>query len=284
MPYLFILLSAFCSLLIAHLLKVTEVKKLRTLNTLTVNYLVAAAFALVWGTVKHGRFYLSADLLFFGFCLVVGIFFIANFIAYSKSVHANGVGVTITAMRLSLLVPVLLSVLLYSEYLTLSKTAGVILVFASLILLKPPKTDVKVGTVNAGWLLLIVFTLSGFADASLKVYEEEFSTELNELIFMGLVFLGAFLIGFVSSIFRKGPLFTREELKLGTLIGLPNLYSSIFLIYALADISGSIAYPMVNMLSVAGGTALGLLRWDDSVSKMQWAGLSIALVAILILL
>ncbi|NGP76440.1 hypothetical protein G3570_07340 [Balneolaceae bacterium YR4-1] len=284
MAYLFIFLSAFCSLLIAHFLKVTEVKQLRTLNTLTANYLVAALFALVWGTLKAGFGFLNTDLLFFGFCLVVGIFFIANFIAYSKSVHTNGVGVTITAMRLSLLVPVLLSVILYSEYLTFLKTIGVILVFASLILLKPKKTEVKVGTINAGWLLLIVFALSGFADASLKVYEEEFSTELNELIFMGLVFLGAFFIGFISSIYRKGQLFTREEFKLGTLIGLPNLYSSIFLIYALADISGSIAYPMVNMLSVAGGTALGLLRWNDSVSTMQWIGLSIALVAILILL
>lgn len=284
MAYLFILLSAICSLLIAHFLKVTEVKQLRTLNTLTVNYLVAALFALVWGTSKDGFGFLYTDLFFFGFCLAVGVFFIANFIAYSKSVHANGVGVTITAMRLSLLVPVLLSVLLYNEYLTFLKTTGVVLVFSSLILLKPKKTEVKIGSINAGWLLLIIFALSGFADASLKVYTEEFSTQLNELIFMGLVFLGAFFIGIVSSLMRKGPIFTREEFKLGTLIGLPNLYSSIFLIYALGDISGSIAYPMVNMLTVAGGTALGLLRWNDSVSTMQWIGLFIALLAILILL
>ncbi|HKL17401.1 MAG TPA: hypothetical protein VJ905_00460 [Halalkalibaculum sp.] len=284
MAYLFIFLSAACSLLIAHFLKITEVKQLRTLNTLTVNYLVAAVFALVWGTLKDGFGYINADLLFFGFCLVVGVFFIANFIVYSKSVHANGVGVTITAMRLSLLVPVLLSVLLYSEYLTYLKTVGVVLVFASLILLKPKKTEVKIGSINAGWLLLIIFALSGFADASLKVYEEEFSTRLNELIFMGMVFLGAFMIGIISCLIRRGTLFTKEEFKLGTLIGLPNLYSSIFLIYALGDISGSIAYPMVNMLSVAGGTALGLLRWNDTVSTMQWLGLIVALIAILILL
>lgn len=284
MAYLFILLSAACSLLIAHFLKITEVRQVRTLNTLTVNYLVAGTFALVWGSVKDGFYYLNADLIFFGFCLVVGIFFIANFLVYSKSVHANGVGVTITAMRLSLLVPVLLSVFIYSEYLTVLKTLGVFLVFASLILLKPQKTEVKIGNLNAGWLLLIIFALSGFADASLKIYKEEFSTQLNELIFMGMVFMGAFSIGAVTCLVRKGSVFTGEELKLGTFIGLPNLYSSIFLIYALDDISGTIAYPMVNMLTVAGGTALGLLRWNDTVSNMQWLGLLIALIAILILL
>lgn len=284
MAYLFILLSAVCSLLIAHFLKVTEVKKLRTLNTLTVNYLVASVFALVLGFAKAGWSSISLELLFLGFCLIVGVFFIANFMVYSKSVHANGVGVTITSMRLSLLVPVLLSILLYNEYLTILKTSGVILVFASLLLLKPKKTEVKIGSFNAGWLLLIIFVLSGFADASLKVYKEEFSTQLNELIFMGMVFLGAFIIGFISILLRKGSVFSKAEFKQGALIGIPNLYSSIFLIYALEDISGSIAYPMVNMLSVAGGTALGLLRWNDTVSSLQWAGLGIALIAILILL
>lgn len=284
MAYLFILLSAACSLLIAHFLKITEVKKLRTLNTLTVNYLVASVFALVWGFGRAGWDLINLDMLFLGFCLVVGVFFITNFMVYSKSVHANGVGVTITSMRLSLLVPVLLSILLYNEYLTILKTGGVLLVFVALLLLKPKKTEVKIGRINAGWLLLIVFALSGFADASLKVYKEEFSTQLNEMIFMGMVFLGAFFIGFISILVRKGSLFTKAEFKQGALIGIPNLYSSIFLIYALEDISGSIAYPMVNMLSVAGGTALGLIRWDDTVSTLQWAGLGIALIAILILL
>lgn len=284
MAYLFILLSAACSLLIAHFLKVTEVKKLRTLNTLTVNYLVAAVFALTWGSVNSSGINFVPGFILSGFCIIIGTIFIANFIVYSKSVHANGVGVTITAMRLSLLVPVLLSVYFYNEYLTVLKTAGVVLVFVALFLLKPKKTGIKVGNLNAGWLLLIIFVLSGFADASLKIYEEEFSTQLNELMFMGFVFTGAFLVGITACILKKGPLVTKEEFKLGSLIGFPNLYSSIFLIYALSDISGSIAYPLVNMLSVAGGTALGLIRWDDTVSTIQWVGLGIALIAILILL
>lgn len=283
MAYVFILLSAICSLLIAHFLKVTEVKKLRTTNTLTVNYLVAFIIAFVWGSLKTEGSVINPDLLLLGFCVIVGVFFITNFIAYSKSVHTNGVGVTITAMRLSLLVPILLSVYVYDEYLTAIETGGVVLVFAALILLIPKKSKVKVGRINAGWLLLIIFILTGFADASLKIYEEEFSTSLNESMFMGMIFFAAFLIGLIACIFRKGALVTGEEFKLGFLIGIPNLFSAIFLIYALHDISGSIAYPLVNMLSVAGGTALGLIRWKDTVSPLQWAGLIIALIAIIIL-
>jgi len=284
MGYIFILLSAFCSLLIAHLLKVSEVKKLRTLNTLTVNYLVAGVVAGVWGWYQSENSTYVHEFLFYFFCLVVGVVFISNFIVYSKSVHANGVGVTVTAMRLSLLVPVLISVYIYNEYLNIMEIGGVILVFGALILLVPKKSTAKLGRMHAGWLLLVIFILSGFADASLKIYQEEFSLQINESLFMSLIFAGAFTVGAIASIFRSGPFVTKEEFKLGSLIGIPNLYSSVFLIFALNEISGSIAYPLVNMLTVAGGTALGVFRWGDSISKWQWMGLGMASIAIIILL
>ncbi|NIT60498.1 MAG: EamA family transporter, partial [Aliifodinibius sp.] len=123
-----------------------------------------------------------------------------------------------------------------------------------------------------------------FADASLKIYEEEFSTNLNELTFMGLVFLGAFIIGLIVAFLRKGPLVTKKEALLGAAIGIPNLYSSIFLIYALGGISGSVAYPVVNILNVLGGTFLGLIIWNDQVSTKQWMGIATAVIAIILLI
>jgi len=285
MAYLFLVLSSVCSLTIAHLLKLTEVKELRTLNTLTVNYLVAGIFAISVGlTNSNGANVLSPTVTLVIFCVIVGAFFIGNFVAYGKSVHTNGVGITIAAMRLSLLVPVLISVFFYAEYLGGVKLAGVILVFGAMALLIPKKNNLKIGNISASWLLVIIFVLSGFADASLKIYSEEFSSNLNELTFMGLVFAGAFVIGLILCLFRKGSLIKKKEALLGAAIGIPNLYSSIFLIYALDGISGSIAYPIVNILNVLGGTFLGLLIWNDKVSFKQWGGIATAIIAILLLL
>ncbi len=284
MAYFYILLSAGCSLMIVHFLKASEVEKNRTLNTLTVNYLIAAIVAFGTGFAKAGTVTLPLQWLIMIFCLVVGAFFIANFIAYSKSVHLNGMGVTVTAMRLSLLFPVLLSVFYYGEYIGWIKTAGIILVFGSLVLLVPKNNSSRIGNIHAGWLLVIIFAMTGVADASLKVYKEEFSLQLNELQFMGIIFSAAFLIGLVMCLVRKGPVFNGKEIKMGILIGLPNLYSSVFLIYALSDIDGSIAFPLVNIISVGAGTALGMLYWKDKVSSRQWVGLAIAIISIIILL
>jgi len=285
MAYLFLVLSSLCSLTIAHLLKLTEVREYRTLNTLTVNYLVAFIFALTLGSQQGaGISVIDPTLILFAFCIIVGAFFIGNFVVYGKSVHTNGVGITIAAMRLSLLVPVLVSVFFYAEYLNAQKLFGVVLVFGALFLLIPKIKKVKVGAIHASWLLIIIFVLSGFADASLKIYNEEFGTQLNELTFMGLVFLGAFLIGLILCISRTGPLIRKKEALLGAAIGIPNLYSSIFLIYALDGINGSVAYPIVNILNVVGGTILGLVIWEDRVSAKQWAGIVVAIAAITLLI
>ena len=288
MDYLYLLLSSACSLVLVHLLKITEVKKLRTVNTLTVNYLVAGAVAFVIGWNKStlsvpGESFILILMLF---SVVTGAFFIGNFFAFSKSVHTNGMGVSVVAMRLSLLVPVLISVFAYDELLNIPKITGIILVFGALIMLIPARTNIKFGTIDATWLLVIVFLLSGFADASLKLYEEEFSMQINEMIFMSIVFAGAFLIGlfYCSSGRSAQPIFTGREFTLGALIGIPNLFSSVFLIYALGGISGAIAFPMVNILNVLGGTVLGIYRWGDQVTFRQWVGIVLAVAAIILLL
>lgn len=284
MAYLFIVLSAVCSVLIAHLLKITEVRKLRALPTLTANYLFAGSIAFFIGIQEKTNFsYLLQPWVLF-FCLAVGALFIGNFLMYSKSVHTNGVGVTIAAMRVSLLVPVVVSLYLYQETIGWTTAVGILLVIGALILLIPKKKTIRIGRMNAGWLLLLIFLVAGFADASLKVYEEEFSLQFNGLIFMSLVFGGAFLIGLAAMLFRQKGLITAKEMGMGCIIGIPNLYSSIFLIYALTDIEGAIAYPMVNALNVGAGTALGLFFWNDEITGWQWAGIAIAVIAIILLL
>lgn len=284
MASLYLFFSSICALFVAHLLKLTEVKGLRTLNTLTVNYIVAAAVAFLVGFVEQeGRNSWFPEYYVLLFCVVVGLFFISNFMVYSKSVHVNGMGISIAAMRLSLLVPILVSIYLYGESLVWYQVLGIIMAFGALVLLIPRKKPIKIGNMNASWLLLIVFLLTGFADASLKVYNEEFSLSLNELTFMGWIYTGAFSIGFIFSVLRDGPLFTREEAKMGAILGIPNLYSAVFLIYALEGISGAVAFPVVNILNVLGGTFLGLLFWKDKVSPTQWGGIAIAITAILLL-
>lgn len=281
--WMFILLSASTSLMIAHFLKISENKGLNTVRVLTVNYFIASVSAFVYSDVTQlneiGSELLPVMLLAF----LTGVIFILNFFVYSKSVFLNGIGISIAMMRVSLIVPVLLSIAVYGEILSLKQLAGVLLVFFILYLLLPNKKAIFSGPVKGGGYLLLLFIGTGIGDASLKVFEVEFLSVIPKELFMGFVFLTALLCGILTIVIQGNWKFTKEELLTGTMIGIPNLLTSVFLISALQLMNGAIVFSSVNLITVAGGTILGVLYWKDRFLSSQWLGIFLALAAILLL-
>lgn len=282
--WVFIILSSICSVLIAHLLKLIEFRKLNTLRVLTINYLVATGVAFS-GSFQTGlpNLLVEGSLSVISLAMVIGLFFIANFFVFSKSVFYNGVGISIASMRISLIIPVLLSVLWYSEKITVFQWTGVVLVFVTLYLLLPEKNNLLKKSFNASWLLLILFFFTGIGDSSLKIYEADFSMLISKEQFMGFVFLSALITGTILIAIRRNWKFTSKEIYLGFAIGIPNLYTSLFLIEALQVMDGAIAYSSVNLFTVLGGTLLGIFRWGDKLTKLQWSGIGFTILAIILL-
>ena len=284
--FLFIVLSAVTSVTIAHFLKVTESRQLNTIRVLTVNYFVATTAACLYAFAK-GYPGVNFEILFQPFLLSigVGVLFIANFFIYSKSVFYNGVGISIAMMRISLIIPVLLSTLWYLEVLTTHQWTGILLVFITLFLLLPNKKSfIKTDqSISNGWLLLLLFLGTGIGDASLKYYEMEYSQTISKELFMGMVFMTSFWIGTIYLIYKRSLKFTKEEISIGFAIGVPNLLTSIFLISALERMNGAIVYSSVNVLTVLGGTLIGVFIWRDKFSTTQWFGIILTLVAIVLL-
>lgn len=283
--WLFIILSASTSILIAHFLKLSESNQLNTIRILTVNYFIAAAIALII-TFGFGRTGIHTETITepLFLAVIVGVIFIANFFIYSKSVFHHGVGTSIAAMRISLIIPVLLSTFWYFELLSILQWVGVVLVFTTLFLLLPRKKKVEFNIHESGWLLLFLFLGTGVGDASLKIYEAEYSVHLGKELFMGFVFLTAFIVGLMVLLIRKELTFTKKELLLGVAVGIPNLLTSIFLIMALERMNGAVVYSSVNVLTVLGGTILGVLFWKDVFTKSQWIGIFLTLISIVLLI
>jgi len=283
--WIFIVLSSACSVLIAHFLKVTEFKKLSTVKVLTVNYVIASAVAFFSPVgAAEFDFNFEAALLAIVFAVIVGFIFIANFFIYSKSVSKNGVGISVSAMRMSLMIPVLLSTIWYMEMMSVSQWVGFFTVIIALFLLLPNKRRMLREPKSAAWLLILLFLGTGLGDGSLKIFEADFSSYLTKEQFMGTVFLSATVVGFVAVIIKRDLKFSVQEVGMGILVGIPNLYSAIFLIKALEILNGAVVYSVVNILTVLGATVLGLIRWGDIVTPAQWAGIVATLLSILLLM
>ena len=283
--WLFIIFSSACSVLIAHLLKVTETRMLNTMKVLTVNYVTAAAIAFL--TPAGGAeidFNLTEATPGLALAILVGTIFIANFFVFSKSVSKNGVGISVAAMRISLLIPVLLSVIWYLEYLENRQWVGIFTVIIALFLLLPNKRKMLRQPKSAAWLLVLLFLGTGLGDGSLKIFEMDFSEHLTKEQFMGTVFLSAMIVGFIIIFIKDTVSFNRQEIMMGIFVGVPNLYSAIFLIEALGQLNGAIVYSTVNILTVLGATLVGMIRWGDWVTSVQWLGIAATILSIILLI
>ncbi|MEX0945334.1 MAG: hypothetical protein WDZ38_06615, partial [Balneolaceae bacterium] len=62
------------------------------------------------------------------------------------------------------------------------------------------------------------------------------------------------------------------------------LFTSIFLISALEIMNGAVVYSSVNVLTVMGGTLLGVIRWKDRFTNAQWVGIFLTLFSIVLLI
>ncbi len=286
MGLIFIALSVSCSLTIAQILKLAENRKLDVLKILVLNYLAGFIISLLISR----EFSLLPDISVEWDCWmlvlvgVLGVLFITNMVVYSKSINRVGMGVSIAAMRMSLIFPISASLFVFNEAIGSWKYVGVLLALSSLLLMVPRIKTKSLSGLSDAWLPFLIFILTGLADTGLKVYERMYATQISEDLFVSLIFLVSFLIGAGILVKQKNLHVSFTEIGYGVAAGIVNLYSSIFLIYALQLMPGSIVFPLVNVSLVVLGTFIGTMVWKDVLSVKQWSGLTIAIISIFLLL
>ena len=286
MALLYIALSVTCSLTIAQILKAAENKKMRVLNILVINY-IAGAFISFANAEEFGAM-ASVSVEFPGWLvsiiIALGFIFIANMVVYSKSIDRVGMGVSIAAMRMSLIFPIAVSLFVFGEMIGILKYVGIILALGSLLLMVPRIKTKQISGLSDAWLPVLIFLMTGTADTGLKVYERLFAAQLSEELFVAGIFFLSFFIG-LGFLIKRGELhFSFKEIGYGIATGVVNLYSSIFLIYALKLMPGSLVFPIVNVSLVVLGTFIGIWYWKDYPSIKQWSGLAVAIISLILLL
>ncbi|WP_350202585.1 hypothetical protein [Gracilimonas sp.] len=285
MGLLYIFLSISCSLTIAQILKLAENRKLNVLKILVCNYLAGFLISLFNSTEFSVFPEISPDpgIWLIILALILGIIFIANMVVYSRSIDRVGMGVSIAAMRMSLIFPIGISLFVFGEAIGGLKYIGIILALGSLLLMVPRISTKSISGFSHAWLPVLIFLMTGMADTGLKVYEQLFSQQISEDLFVSGIFFFSFLVGIVILLKRREIHFNFTEIVYGIATGVVNLYSSIFLIYALKLMPGSIVFPLVNVSLVVLGTIIGIGIWKDKPSAKQWSGLAVAVISIILL-
>ncbi len=269
MPYL--VLSILCSIVIANYLKFLSHRKHASILAVFLgNYFVAAilSYFLSCTPVREvNRFDIIMG-------VVAGVFLIATFLIYQKSIDKCGLAISVSSMRASLMVPVMVSLIWFGESLAIWNYFGIILVLLAFVILG------KRRNVSGLKWIIALFISMGLMDSFFKIYKV--FAEHSAAVFLMIGYSMAFLVTLILILYYRQRIPWRSLLW-GFLLGIPNQLTAWFFMKSLDTIPATIAYPLRASSIVLLCVAADILLWKLRIGMRQAIGYGIIVVGIVLL-
>jgi drug/metabolite transporter (DMT)-like permease len=276
---LFLVLTIACSTSITLILKQNDIRQGDTILLLAANYLVASLISLIvlLGTPEMPG---SSATLLFG--ALLGIFFVGSFFAFAKAVCIAGTALAAVSSRLSVIIPIVLSIFFFHEIPAIRHDIGFILTILTILLfyvsLKSESKN-RLRGMDTFYLLAVLVGI-GINDFAMKIFEQCLPAS-EKPFFLFSIFSFSFLYTAVFILLNKIRLETSTALR-GAVLGIPNIFSTFFLLGALSRLPAILVYPSVNMGVILLTTLGAAVIWKEKLNGYgRWA-LVTGLTAILL--
>lgn len=274
---IYLLLAILSSSLISVIMRLSADKVKGNLSMLAVNYLICMLLSAVYAGGHVLPLHAEGFSAALGLGVLGGVLFLAAFVLMQRNTIKNGVVLSSLYVKLGLLVPMVLSVTAFGEMPGVIQIVGFALAVGAIVLMNAGK-DARGGLKPDLLLLLLV---GGGADAMAKIYEEYGPAALNGQ-YLFYVF-GVALILCSALVVMKKEKPWKNELLFGALIGIPNFFSSRFLLGALGQIPAVVVYPTFSVATILLVTLTGVAAFRERLSARQWVALGVILVALVLL-
>ncbi len=261
----------------------------RSFQAIAFNYFTCVGVGALFLPENHPLFTLTTELVL---TLFLGLCFFLTFTLTSLTVQRVGVTVASLATNLSLVLPVLFSLLVLgtgTRQLNAANYAGMGLALVAIGLASvkkapdPATPDVSATGIGAALLPVVVFLLSGSNNALTNYLTARggFSeVEFTWLAFVGAA-LSAGLVLVVQGVRGRERFHVRSALG-GLVLGLGNYLSYLFLVRALSDFggNGALLFPLYNLGTILVAAGVAVLGFGERLSGLNWIGLGLALGAL----
>lgn len=290
---IYLLLCILSNLLIFVVFRIYPKLKINTFQAIVLNYL----FCVLTGVVFYFSIlstYINQVTIFpsWGYLAIFLSFaFILTFTLMAKTTQQLGITVATIASKLSLVIPVSFSLLLFSRGLTgfsLPNYIGLALALIAIVFASLQPKDDKVKNIwSRGKALLLpisVFLLGGMLDTLINFANLNYLKPGEDAVFVTGIFIMTFVWGLIW-LFKKGEKLQYKSLIGGLMLGVPNFFSMIFLLKSLEayDNNGALIYPLINIGIILGGAFLSVLIFRDRLLKINYLGVFLALIALILI-
>ena len=278
---IYVLLSVACSVLVSVLLKLARRFEVDVGQAIAWNYVVTGALTASLlqpslATLREpGAPWLALAAL--------GILLPTIFLALAASVRHAGIVRSDAAQRLSLLLSLLAAFALFGERLTAPKGIGIALGLLALLCMVWRSGQGTAQRGAAGWLYpLLVFGGFGVIDILFKRVAQA-GVPLGASL--QAMFALALLVAFALQLWRRTQgqaRFTLRGVLAGLLLGLANFGNILFYLrgHRALPQHPALVFASMNLGVVALGALVGLLLFRERLSRLNLAGVALALLAI----
>lgn len=278
---IYILLSISCSVTVAVLLKLAKRYNIHVLQAVMWNYLAAIILSYIFFRPELAQLVTVPTSL----AIAIGVLLPVLFLILGASVRNIGIVKSDIAQRLSLFIPILASLYLFGENFGGLKVAGLIVGFVAIVLTLSRKSTVKAETSSYIYPIL-VFIGFGLIDVMFKKLALDKSipyTSTLMVIFCISFIIAALILGYVVIVRKK-----KVELInffCGIVLGCFNFGNILFYMKAHRAMASnpSTVFAAMNMGVIILGSIIGIVLFKEKVSKLNYIGIAMALVAILLI-
>jgi len=268
-----LVLAILSSALVSVMMRLGERHGKGRVSMLLCNYILCTALAAAFSGFKAGKgMTLTAGLGLFNGCLYLG-----SFLLLQRCIQRSGVILSSTFMKLGVMVPTVLSVIVFREQPGVLQVIGILLSVAAILLMNGGKAERVTGL--AGLVILLI--AGGVTDGMSMVYEHVGNAQ-NSGIFLLITFGTALMLCTVLTAVRHQRV-TKADVIDGVLIGIPNYFCAMFLLSALGSVPAVIVYPCFSVGTIAAVSAAGLLLFGERLTKRQWAAMAVIAAALVLL-
>lgn len=209
-----------------------------------------------------------------------GILYFLGLIYIQKSIRENGVGMTGAFSKIGIFIPMLLSIILWKEIPSMIQWIGVFLaVFAIILASYTPGLETSIVNLRAS--LILVFFIVGMSEFSTKIFQNYAVSDYKSM-FLFTVFLTALFISLTVTVKKKHPV-SKQAVITGFLVGIPNMFTSFFLIMSFSHLKTAVAFPAFSAGAIVFINIGGYLFFKERISKKDLTAVVITIIAVILM-
>lgn len=279
---IWIILSILTASLLFVIFKLFDLYSVDRYTAVVCNYFFAASTGLLVFSIPFQQAISCNSCTLF--TLILGAVFISLFNLLALVTKENGAAVSVLSNKMAFVVPVVLSVFVFNETVSVIQIIAIILGVVGLYLAVKPNQSNSQHSGNLKWPL-VLFLGSGLLDFLLKIGEQYILDEWSSPTLTVGIFCSAFVIGSGYGLLNKNLQLNQKNLLWGALLGIPNFFSIYFLFEAIKSFSdqSAVIFPVNNVGIIACTSLVALIFFKEKMSKTNYAGLVFCLLAILML-